>query len=367
MLEIVGEGVLSRDVGRGAYFPSVAILRDGTLLASQHVGSGLCSPDNMIEVLRSLDGGSSWVNEGSIHGGIPDDGWSYRAPVITEVPDGSLIMAATRYRLDNEEIYNPASEGLKPAQMILYRSSDQGVSWLGPEVVPNPLPADRYVCSLSGRILLLSPQRWMYPFETWKPDGYEGPVDQKAGAIFSSDQGRTWGELAVVSDDPEEHYHYGDQMPSLLPDGRIYTLIWTRTWGTQEDRDVRNRWVVSEDQGRTWSEPQPTNLRGQLCAPIPLSDGRVAAIYNYRHEPQGVHVVLTEDLATFDTANEVVVFSAGRETMVGQAVDDFIDKHQKIAFGRPWGRQLPDGALLVYFWCTLEEITHTRWVRLRLT
>ena len=53
--------------------------------------------------------------------------------------------------------------------------------------------------------------------------------------------------------------------------------------------------------------------------------------------------------------------------MVGQAVDDFIDKHQKIAFGRPWGRQLPDGALLVYFWCTLEEITHTRWVRLRLT
>ena len=115
---------MSRDAGRGAYFLSVAILRDGTLLAGQHVGSGLCSPDNMIEVLRSSDGGSSWVNEGIIHGGILDDGWSYRAPVITEVPDGSLIMAATRYRLDNEAMYNPASEGLKPAQMILYRSCD---------------------------------------------------------------------------------------------------------------------------------------------------------------------------------------------------------------------------------------------------
>ena len=367
MLEIVDDGVLSRDVRRGAYFPSVAVLGDGTLLAAQHVGRGLCSPDNHIEVLRSSDGGAHWDTEGSIHGGIPDDGWSYRVPMITEVSNGSLVMAATRYQLDNDEMYNPASEGLKPAQMILYRSEDLGATWLGPEIIPNPLPGDRYVCSLSGRLLQLSPNRWMFPFETWKPDGYEGPLDQKAAAIFSSDQGKSWGELSVVADDPEEHYHYGDQMNALLADGRIYTLIWTRTWGTGEDCDVRNRWVLSEDQGRTWSEPQPTNLRGQLCAPIPLSDGRVAAIYNYRHEPQGVHVALTEDLSTFDTQNEVVAFRAAGETMVGKAVDDFIDKHQKIAFGRPWGVQLPENDLLVYFWCTLDNVTHTRWVRLRLT
>ena len=66
MLEIVGEGILSRDASRGAYFPSVAVLPGGTLLASQHVGSGLCSPDDRIEVLRSSDGGSNWVNEGTI-------------------------------------------------------------------------------------------------------------------------------------------------------------------------------------------------------------------------------------------------------------------------------------------------------------
>ena len=53
MLEIVGEGILSWDASRGAYFPSVSLLPDGTLLASQHVGSSLCSSDDRIEVLRS--------------------------------------------------------------------------------------------------------------------------------------------------------------------------------------------------------------------------------------------------------------------------------------------------------------------------
>ena len=171
----------------------------------------------------------------------------------------------------------------------------------------------------------------------------------------------------MVADDPEERLHYADQMQTVLPDGRIYTTLWTRTWGVGQGEDVNDHWVVSEDSGRTWSEPRPTNLQGQLCAPIALPDGRVAAIYNFRREPQGVHVAITEDLENYDVENQAVVFRAGEETMTAQAVDEFIDAHQKIAFGRPWGILLPDGDLLVYFWCTVESVTHNRWVRLRVS
>ena len=137
----------------------------------------------------------------------------------------------------------------------------------------------------------------MYPLETWKPEGYEGPPDQKAAAVFSADQGQTWGEFTVIADDLTGALLWWDQMCALLPDGRIYTLIWTHQYGTSED--LTNHWVISEDGGRTWSEPRPTNLRGQVCTPIPLPDGRVAAVYNFRHEPQGIHVALTEDLGAF--------------------------------------------------------------------
>ena len=41
----------------------------------------------------------------------------------------------------------------------------------------------------------------MFPLETWKPAGYEGAPDQKAAAVVSVDQGRTWGDFTVIADD----------------------------------------------------------------------------------------------------------------------------------------------------------------------
>ena len=140
-------------------------------------------------------------------------------------------------------------------------------------------------------------------------------------------------------------------------------MFWTHLYGTQDD--LNNHYAVSENQGRTWSEPRPTNLRGQVCTPIPLADGRVAAIYNYRHDPQGIHVALTEDLETFDVENEAVVFDAGKEATLGNPeTETFLATHMKIAFGKPGGTLLPDGTLMTYYWCTAGGVTHTRWVRL---
>ena len=94
---------------------------------------------------------------------------------------------------------------------------------------------------------------------------------------------------------------------------------------------------------------------------IPLS----LVIYNYRHEPHGIRIALSEDLATFDTENEIVVFDAGAEATLGDPDhENFLAEHMLIAFGKPGGLQLDDGDLLVYYWCTTEGVTHTRWARL---
>jgi hypothetical protein len=363
MLEVVEQGILSRQAGRGAYMPFITPLSDGTLIACQHVGQGLGSSDNYIEILRSADG-RNWVNEGPLGGRIPDDGWAYRAPQIHQVPDGRLVMTATRFEAGEGDLFDPDSEALRRPEMLLFWSHDQGYTWSPPQVVAVDLPPERYTWNGAGTLLQLAWDRWMYPLETWKPHGYPGPPDQKAAAVFSSDQGRSWGEFTVVADDPTGALLWWDQMGAVLPDGRIYTLLWTHRYGTSED--LNNHWVISEDQGRSWSRPQPTNLRGQVCTPIPLPDGRVAAIYNFRHEPQGIRVALTEDLTHFDLEHEVVVFDAGKEATLGPPDhDNFLAQHQRIAFGKPGGVRLPGGDLLTYFWCTAAGITHTRWVRLR--
>ena len=76
-------------------------------------------------------------------------------------------------------------------------------------------------------------------------------------------------------------------------------------------------------------------------------------------------MALTEDLATFDTERELVVFDAGTEATLGDpSHQNFLAEHMLIAFGKPGGIQLGDGDLLVYFWCTTQGVTHTRWARL---
>ena len=205
----------------------------------------------------------------------------------------------------------------------------------------------------------------MYPLETWKPEGYVGPPDQKAAAVFSSDQGRVMGRVH------RRRRRYNRQDPLVGPD----VLRPPRRPHLHPHLDSPLRHV---QRPRTTTGPSPTtraargrnrgptNLRGQVCTPIPLPDGRVAAIYNFRHEPQGIHVALTEDLETFDTDGEVVVFDAGAEATLGAPeTDNFLAEHMQIAFGKPGGVLLDDGAIMTYFWCTVAGITHTRWVRLR--
>jgi len=363
MLRIVDQGTLSHVTGRGAYMPWITPLADGTFIATQHVGAELGSDDNHIVVLHSADG-RAFTEHGQV--GPPDEGHAYRAPQISVVEGGRLVLVCSRFETGSEgALFDPDTEALRRPDMCLFWSADDGATWTGPQLVPVDLPPERYTWNSAGQLLLLRPDRWMWPLETWKPEGFDGPPDQRAWAVFSADGGADWGELTVVADDPGGSVLYWDQMNCRLDDGRIYTLLWTHLYGTSVD--IENHWVLSEDGGRTWSAPRPTNLRGQVCTPIPLADGRVAAIYNDRHDPQGIRVALTEDLTTFDVTHQVTVFDAGAEATFGKPQhDNFLAEHMLIAFGKPGGRRLDDGTLLTWFWCTSGGVTHTRWARLDL-
>jgi hypothetical protein len=361
-LKIVDRGILSREPGRGAYMPIITPLSDGKYIAVQHVGQALDSGDNSIEVLHSTDGGRTWeAAPMQVEGGF-EPGWAYRAPQVRELEDGKLVMAATRFVADGRPLFDPVTESLQRPEMLLFWSSDRGKTWSKPKTVPVNLPPDRYTWNGSGALTILTPNRWMYCFETWKPYGYVGAPDQKAGAVFSSDQGQTWNEMVIIADDPTGKLYWWDQMQTVLSDGSVYVMFWVHRGGTHED--TVNHWSISKDQGRTWSKPKETNLRGQLSAPIPLPDNRVAAIYNYRHEPQGIHLAVSDDLTNFDSEQEIKIFDAGAEATLGRpSTDTFMAAHVKIAFGRPGGMRLSDGTLLVWYWCTVEGVTQTRWAR----
>lgn len=365
-MRIVDQGIISRPPTGGAYMAAITPLPDGSYIACQFVSSTFVSSDARIEVLRSTDGLATWASEGQLRGqAAAEDGWSYRTPTISVIPDGRLLMRVTRFHADRiSETFDAESESLQQSENLIYWSHDLGRTWSAPQLVTVDLDPTRYTANGSGTLLQLAHDRWMYPMETWKPVGYDGPPDQKAIALYSADQGRTWGELTVVADDPTGETNWWDHAATVLPDGRIYNMVWAHRYRAVED--LPNHWLESTDQGRTWSEPRPTNLLGQMCVPIALPDGRVAAVYNHRRDPQGVHVALSEDLEHFDVDNKVVAFDAGREAILGNPGPTSLAINMAQGFGRPRGTLLADGSLLVYLWGTVDGFSHTRWVRISL-
>ena len=361
-MKIVAEGVISGRSGRGAYMPGIEPLPDGSFIACQFTASSFVASDARIEILRSTDGMATWSNEGELRGTEEaEDGWSYRGARICQVPDGRLLLKTTRFETGKiAETFDATSESLQQPENLLMWSEDAGRTWSKPHLVDAGLDPYRYTANGSGDLLQLAPDRWMYPMETWKPVGYGGPPDQKALAMFSSDQGQTWGERTVVADDATGAVNWWDHVGTVLPDGRIYETVWTHLY--REVKDLPNHWLTSEDQGRTWSEPRPTNLLGQMCAPVALADGRVVAIYAYRREPQGIRAAVSENLEHFD--DETVVFDAGGEAILGDPESTSLALNMAQGFGRPGGRLLPDGDVLAFYWGTRGGISQTRWARI---
>lgn len=357
------DGILSHNPEIGAFIPTVTPLKDGTLIAAQQVGTELGSRDHHIEVLRS-ENGRDWTSEGEVGMGDEERPWSYHSAQVYEVADGRLLLRASRFwhRDDPRQFEKPAAGTPRPGPILLW-SDDRGRTWSEPQYVDIPLPCDEYTHHAMGNLIQISDDRWMFPVQLNSPKHhYDGPSHHGAALLFTADQGETFDEFTILAQDPDGLIEYHDQFGILLADGSLYTMLWAVD--TRANADLTNHWVSSDDGGRTWSNPAPTNLRGQVCAPIGLADGRIAAIYNYRHEPQGIHLAWARDPSTFDTASEVAVFQAGREVAVGRPKDEhFLSKNEKIAFGRPNGVGLADGTILTWFWCTIGGVTHTRWAR----
>ena len=53
-------------------------------------------------------------------------------PKISEVPDGRLVMNATRFESEGDTLFDTESEALQRPEMLLFWSKDQGKTWSAP-------------------------------------------------------------------------------------------------------------------------------------------------------------------------------------------------------------------------------------------
>ena len=156
---------------------------------------------------------------------------------------------------------------------------------------------------------------WYWPIFSGKiiqlPDGdllapmyglFKGDAPDKSRVVLckSTDQGRTWRYHATVAYDPEDpnpelpgvYVGYCEPSVALLPNGRLLCIM--RTQGSHLGPEFKPMYVSwSNDLGKTWTKPTPTNPHLKNIWPTlqVLGNGIVAVVYGR----PGVHVAFSVD------------------------------------------------------------------------
>ena len=243
------------------------------------------------------------------------------------------------------------------------KSTDRGKNW-GAPIPVNVRPMKHGGCRLgcwqlpSGSILM-----GLYG----RIHGYEeeGEGESTRSALMRSDDGGdNWEYFSTLAYDPASIIDYEEPSMLRLADGRLVSFLRTHV---NPSGDAKNMvFVVSDDDGFSWTPPKWTNIWGYPAETIRLIDGRYLLIYGYRRPPYGVRGVVSEDGLTWDVRNEFVVREGGvpgrsdierpgssrMSPAAGKYGGGRIDWQNPGVYqhiGYPTVVQMPDGAIVVAY------------------
>lgn len=371
---IVHDGILYRNPAPGhvaicAFYPSLVSIGINDILCVYRRGQAIYSNDGQIAKLRSADGGATWKSDGVLwnrHDEKCGEKFSYMAPFISRLSDGTLAIIVKRSLAEviDVEMFNPVTGGNKPSELVLTTSRDGGRTWSPPRVLDLP---DGDVLSSHTSVIDLDDGRWMMCFEKWKRWDDTRPLHIHGFAMFSKDQGATWGGRLDFPSASDAERMFSHSQYRKRRDGGIWALQWTQSIGGNENHDLHL--VTADKSGKTWSSPVPTGLRGQTSCIADLGEGRAVATYVAREGMRpGVMVVASDDDGrTWDVEHQTMVWDAvGQEFLGVVHKPSYPSSHDNIAFGKPDLIMLPDGDVIASWWCTQACVTHIRYARLSL-
>jgi hypothetical protein len=125
----------------------------------------------------------------------------------------------------------------------------------------------------------------------------------------SDDNGDNWEYFSTLAYDAASIVDFEEPSMLRLRDGRLVSFLRTHV---NPSGDAKNMvYVVSDDDGFSWTPPKWTNIWGFPAETIPLADGRYLMIYGYRRPPYGVRGIVSDDGTSWDVKNEFVIREGG--------------------------------------------------------
>lgn len=349
--------------------PALAVLRDGTVLATYRVGSSSDSDDSTVEIRRSRDGGRTWSDPMTLAPAVIGGhrGTHYSA-AVTELAAGHLLLVSLwvdRDAFPGKPLFNPDTEGCLPMAILLCDSLDGGTTWSESRTVPTPEEVGPP--SLTDPVMVLPSGRLALSIETNKPYVDASRWYQRVVYFYSADRGGTWAGPHTVSADPTGRIFYWDQRVAVWPDGRLASFSWTFDHDANRYLDIHRR--ITTDEGATWSPPEDLGVTDQAAHPAVLPDGRCVLAWVDRFGDRTIKARLADAIdAPLVPESEVTIYAqptAERRREGGEDPGELLDEMGRWTFGRPFGVTLPDGDILVAYYAGRPGAIDIQWARIR--
>ncbi|MBQ9973450.1 MAG: exo-alpha-sialidase [Oscillospiraceae bacterium] len=353
MFRKISEGDVYCNFELAAAGPRVAKMPDGTLVCSFNLHQAGGSNDFYPVLSYSKDG----------------ENWSEYKPVWPELVNKESIFASVRTTADGRvsiggqwfpihefgESFWSSEVGGMWENCMAAAISDDGVNFPAPQRVELPFygsaeqPGGMLVDADGTMTMIYAP----YPTIEQKQ-----PTDTcQLVMVRSRDGGKTWQSTAFARQ--EAPCQYGESWIVRLSDGRLMVSTWQN-----KSEEAPDQYLLSSDDGKTFSGPFAMPFRGQTTALEVWDDGKVLVVYNQRkEEPTGVWLALAKpDENGFNLLENQPVWETLTTTQHGTTgeFDQFID----FAFGEPHALVMDDGSILVTLWYRHGERKGIRYVRL---
>lgn len=359
---------------RHGYFPGLAVLPSGGLVALFVVAEAFESADATTYIARSSDLGKNWKLEGALRTlystgtaetASPEEKFGlstsdYLKPTVLR--DGKVVAIGYRFhRHDPEQgISVEETGGILPGDDIIAISCDEGKTWTRPQIIPRSRPE---LYEISGPCIELQSGDLVAVAAPFKmPDGYN-PAGQVGILLRSRDKGMTWTDNEIFFRAPAGNLTPFEPRICEMQPGRLVSLVWA--YDTVSGRHHPNHVAVSRDNGLTWTEPMNSGHWGQASNLIWLGGEDLMTIHAYRAADPGIYVRLVDfNGDRWNPVEEKIIYGAGAplQTQPGQRMDEMF---ASLRFGQPSLLKLPNGEILAAHWAVEEGQGKIRIHRLR--
>lgn len=210
--------------------------------------NGTIGTDNDILIARSSDNGNTWTDPVPLNNNAGSDvGSDFSVKLATDGEGNWVAIWSSTDSLNN----TIGSDG----DILVARSSDNGVTWTDPE----PLNNDAATDDGNDNVPYLDTDRagnWVAVWNTYSISGQAFGSDTDIVAAHSSDNGLTWSNAVPVNNDAAGDLN-SDIVPSMTTDRAGH---WMATWQSSDslngtiggDYDVFV--AYSGDNGATWND-----------------------------------------------------------------------------------------------------------------